>query len=209
MAPERRWRQAPQCPPGIGGTRLPPSPACCRSCRTTGCVSHLLATRRPPRRARLLRNSPRRRAECPAARSISPPPLPLHRYEMPGNYWYPNRLRSPGRVVLGLLGAGVVNGEATRGAGSQHEIVPLLGSLRIGDIFRGGVVLRCPLFGVVKLPKRLQTGCLQDFIDHLRRPALLRPVVHDGHPGMNSIDQGMAGTGVESVMGDDQNIDMS
>src|ERR1700742_4270934 len=168
MAPAGAKRQALLFQQDNGGTLLLSSLVCCQPCRITGCDSRPLATRRLLQRAELFRNFLFRRAECPAARSISPPLLLLRRSEMPGNYWCPSRLQSPGCVILTLLGAGVVNREAAVGAGSQHEIVPQLGTLRIGYIFCSRVVLRRALLGVMKLPERLQAGGLKHLLDHLR-----------------------------------------
>src|ERR1700723_701108 len=112
-------------------------------------------------------------------------------------------------IILGLLGARVKYREAAFGTRSQDEIISRIRALWIGYIFRRRVVLRACFLGKMKLPQCLKAGRFQYLIDHLRRTSLGPGIVHDGHPRLNAIDQGMTGACVQGMMRHHQDVDVA
>src|ERR1700722_4777380 len=112
-------------------------------------------------------------------------------------------------IILGLLGARVEYREATFGTSGQDEIISRIRALWICYEFCSRVVLRACFLRKMKLPQCLKARRFQHLIDHLRRSSLGRGIVHDGHSGLNAIDQRVAGAGVQAMMRHHQDLDVA
>jgi hypothetical protein len=113
------------------------------------------------------------------------------------------------RVVPGLAGTAVGDGEPAIGRGYNFEVCAVGGAaFGIGDEGFGTVVRSVGALGGVEHVEVFHAGTLVDGLPRFRTAGLVRAVVHDGHTGMDRVDDGARIRLIEPVMRGEIEINM-